>query len=168
MQEDIPPSVHPQMNPSWPAGGVAPAIRMVAMDRLKNLQVDTTLLDNRRIAGHMHSHLPSATDGPANLQTDLLALLALQGRLPGLYPQPSQFSSSGALGPRQPSKRWIPPPSWTPGQGISLREFLWLLDVWQRITAMPANERGAAVALSLGGKAGRIARSLLHQQLDDL
>ena len=34
-------------------------------------------------------------------------------------------------------RRWIAPPAWTPGQGVTLKEYLWQLDDWQRITGMP-------------------------------
>ena len=66
-----------------------------------------------------------------------------------------------------PRRRWIPPPAWTPGAGVTWREYLWQLQGWARLTGMPDEERGIAVALSLGGRAGRISRTFDHTQLGD-
>ena len=64
--------------------------------------------------------------------------------------------------PRPAQKRWLPPPAWTPGAtgGITYRQWLWQLSGWNRITGMSAEEKGVAVALSLGGRAGRIAQAM--------
>ena len=64
--------------------------------------------------------------------------------------------------PRGPQKRWLPPPSWTPGaaNGLSWRQYLWTLSGWSRITGMTWEDRGIAVAMSLGGKAARLAQQI--------
>ena len=63
---------------------------------------------------------------------------------------------------RPPPKRWLPPPAWTPGVpgGMSYREYLWTLSGWSKLTAMAHQDRGVAVGMSLGGRAGRIARGI--------
>ena len=78
---------------------------------------------------------------------------------PAPVPQPLQN--------RWAAKRWLPPPAWSPGgQGQpSYRGWLWQLAGWSRLTGMPFEDRGTAVALSLGGRAGRIAQSLPHELL---
>ena len=71
----------------------------------------------------------------------------------------------GGPGGGRPAKRWLPPPSWTPGAGIGYRQYLWQLQGWARLTAMSHSDRGVAVAMSLGGRAGRIAQSIPHSIL---
>ena len=77
---------------------------------------------------------------------------------------PGPPNPPGPMGGRAPAagfqKRWIPPPSWTPGGSVTLREWLWSLAGWRRITGMPLDEQGISTALSVGGRAARIARSL--------
>ena len=46
-------------------------------------------------------------------------------------------------------RKWLAPPGWTPGSGTTFRQYLWTLDGWQRLTAMPLEQRGSAVALSM-------------------
>ena len=94
---------------------------------------------------------------------------------PGPFGQgpPGHFGQAGPFGPGPPGpgfggggqprpKRWLPPPAWTPGVpgGLSYREWLWSLSGWARLTAMSHEDRGIAVAMSLGGRAGRLARTL--------
>ena len=43
---------------------------------------------------------------------------------------------------------------------MTYREYLWTLSGWAKLTAMSHEDRGVAVAMSLGGRAGRIARSI--------
>ena len=73
----------------------------------------------------------------------------------------------GAAGARPPLKRWLPPPAWTPGTpgGMTYRQYLWTLAGWARLTALAHPDRGVAVAMSLGGRAGRIAQSIPHAVL---
>ena len=82
-----------------------------------------------------------------------------QGPYPNYPPQPPV--------PRPPQKRWLPPPAWTPGAagGLSFRQWLWTLAGWSRLTSMEHCDRGTAVALSLGGRAARIAFTIPHAVL---
>ena len=76
-------------------------------------------------------------------------------------PMPPAPQPCGACGRGQAAqKRWIPPPAWTPGGPTTLREWLWSLAGWRRITGMPVEEQGISTALSVGGRAAKIARSL--------
>ena len=63
---------------------------------------------------------------------------------------------------RPPNKRWIPPPAWNPGApgALTFKQYLWTLAGWSRLTSMSWNERGIAVAMSLGGKAATIAQEI--------
>ena len=62
-------------------------------------------------------------------------------------------------------KRWIAPPSWTPGGSTSFRQFVWQLSAWSHLTGMAHEGRGISVALSLGGRAARIAQAIPHHIL---
>ena len=78
------------------------------------------------------------------------------------------FGGGGAgNNPNNRQKRWLPPPSWSPGaqNQPTYRGWLWQLAGWSRLTGMPWEDRGTAVALSLGGRAGRIAQGLPHDWL---
>ena len=79
---------------------------------------------------------------------------------PGPPGPPVGGGGAGGGGGPGAARRWIPPPSWTPGGTVSLRDYLWLLDAWNRITGMAQWEKGVTTAMSLGGKAARIARSI--------
>ena len=57
-------------------------------------------------------------------------------------------------------KRWIAPPMWTPGSGVTFRKWLWELEGWMRLTGLPHHQRGVAVGMSVGGEAKRIAHTL--------
>jgi hypothetical protein len=65
-------------------------------------------------------------------------------------------------GPQGAPKKWLPPPSWTPGAtgGPTFRQWLWLLAGWARITGMAHEERGIATAMSLGGRARDIGMDI--------
>lgn len=54
------------------------------------------------------------------------------------------------------------PPSWTPGAagGLTFRQFLWQLGCWAKITGMAYEDRGTALAMSLGGRAQKIAMAI--------
>ena len=67
--------------------------------------------------------------------------------------------------PQQPPvapRKWLPPPPYTPGSsnGLTFRAWLWQMAGWSRLTGMAWEERGIATAMSLGGKAQRIAMSI--------
>ncbi len=44
---------------------------------------------------------------------------------------------------------------------------MWTLLAWSHITGMPHEERGLALALSLGGQAGKVARAFPHAMLNN-
>ena len=73
-------------------------------------------------------------------------------------PGPPAFRPQGNAA----QKKWLPPPSWTPGAagGPTFRQWLWLLSGWARLTGMDHSERGIATAMSLGGKARDIAQGI--------
>ena len=52
----------------------------------------------------------------------------------------------------------------SPGH-VSFKEWLWALSGWQRLTGICHAERGIALGMSLGGKAGRTAKSIPHDML---
>ena len=92
--------------------------------------------------------------------------MPLGGFVPGGGPPPGP-GGAGMAGARLPPKRWLPPPAWTPGVtgGLTYRQWLWQLSGWAKLTAMSHEDRGVAVALSLGGRAARIAQTLSHATL---
>jgi hypothetical protein len=47
-----------------------------------------------------------------------------------------------------------------------MKDYFWSLDGWNRLTAMDDAEKGVAVSLSLGGRAGKIARSIPQASLN--
>ena len=58
------------------------------------------------------------------------------------------------------NKKWLPPPVWTPGGQLKWAALLWQLELWKNMTATPPHEQGPAVALSVGGRAQRIAQKI--------
>ena len=90
--------------------------------------------------------------------------------VPGAPPRPpGPGGGPGVL----PGKKWLAPPAWTPGAtgGLTFRQFLWQLQNWSVITGMLYEDRGTSLAMSLGGRAQRIAMSIpsnVLQQRDGL
>ena len=93
-----------------------------------------------------------------------------QGPQPAGPPPPMQnwgMCQQAPPPPRPPQKRWLPPPSFTPGssQGPSFKSWLWQLAAWCRLTGMSWDERALAVALSLGGRARSLVYTIPHNVL---
>ena len=81
---------------------------------------------------------------------------------PGMWPPPGPMAG-GPGGPGPPgnnNRRPWPPPPWVPGGDTKFKQWLWQLEAWQRITSTPPDEQGLQVALSVGGKAKRVATQI--------
>ena len=88
---------------------------------------------------------------------------------PGPFGPPGMFGAfPGPPVPRPPPPqaavqgKWLPPPPFTPGSSSSpnWKTWLWLLAGWSVLTSMAWEQRGTAVAMSLGGRAQRIAMGM--------